>query len=224
MIWHLFRKDLRRLWVVAIVFLTMCILLCAAVFAPDYLEENDYIDATEIVLAGLLLHMLVFGNLMNVEKYEEKQQACRILAPLPVSGFEIVAAKFLSVFLNTIVGITAISVIFGLFGVGDAWPGLKLRYLLLTGALTLVLNGVSYLGVYRFGYHRVRAGIMAVYILALAGPQILSFLHQVGGKRNFLLAVAETGVPAVLGWLASALAVFAACLFASVKAQESREL
>jgi hypothetical protein len=205
-------------------FFGLCIVMCAAVFGGDYLEDNEYINATEMILAGLLLHMLVFGGLMSVEKYEEKHNAYRMAAPLPVLNIEIVAGKFLYIFLSAVLGIVSILIIYELFGIGGAWPGLRIRYLLLTGALSLALNGVSYLGVFKFGFHKVRAGIMAVYILALLGPQLVIFLQQVREKRYFLLSIAEMSIPTVFGWITAALAVFVFCLYASVKVRESREI
>ncbi len=221
---HLFKKDLRRLWILVFFFLAFCVLLCAAVFAAGYLEEHEYVDATSIITAGLLLHMLVFGNLMNVEKYEEKHHAYKLMAPLPVSSVEIVASKFLSILVCVVFGVISIHIIYELFGITGAWRGIRIRYLLLTGSLTLVLNSVSYLGVFRYGFHKVRAGIMGVYILALLAPQLIVFLQQVRETRYFLLTVGEASIPAVLGWIVAALAVFAVCLYASVRAKESREI
>ena len=224
MIYHLIKKDFRRLWSVIIAFFALGIIMCAAVFGEDYFEEGDYINATEMVLAGLLLHMLVFGNLMNVEKYEEKHNGYRMMAPLPVSSYELVVAKYITIFLNAVFGIVSIYVIYELFGVGDAWPGLKIRYLLVTGALTLVLNGISDVGVFRYGFHKVRMGIMVVYILALLGPQLITFLQQVRDTRFFLLAISEMSISAILGCAAAAVGIFAACLYASVRVRESREI
>jgi hypothetical protein len=224
MIYHLIKKDLRKLMVVVAAFFALTIVMCATVFGADYFEENEYLDASQMILAGLMLHMLVFGNLMNVEKYEEKHNAYKMMAPLPISNLEIVTAKFLNIFLSTAFGIISILVIYKLFGIGGTWPGMKLRYLLLTGALSLGLNSACYLGVFRYGFHRFRMVIMTVYVLALIGPQLVIFLQQVTERRYFLLQIAELSIPAVLGWLAAALIVFTLCLYGSVRVRESREI
>jgi len=224
MIFHLFMKDLRKLVIIAVVFILFAVIMCVTLFSEGFIDDNSYLDATKMILAGLLLHMLVFGNLMNVEKYEEKHNAYRMMAPFPVSALEIVAEKFFSILVCTVFGIVSILVIYDLFGVDVAWQGLRIRYLVLTGALTLSLNAIGYLGVFKYGFHRMRPAIMVVYILAMLGPQLTVFLQQVGERAYFLVKIAQMSVPGVIGLAGASLVICCACFFASVRVSESREL
>ncbi len=218
MIGHLIKKDLRKVWLLTLTFLVFCILMCALLFNSDDMKEIEYANTQAINLAGLLLNMLVFGNLMSVEKYEEKHNAYKMMAPLPVSAREVVAGKFVIVFLSVVFGITGIAVIYDLFGIGDLFPVLRIRYFLFTGSISLVLNGLCYVGVFRYGYHKMRAPIMGVYILVLLGPQLA------GEKDSYQLAILRAGIPAVAGWIAAALCLYVACIYVSVRVKESREI
>jgi hypothetical protein len=224
MIVHLVKKDLRRVWLLTLMFIVFCVLMCAVVFDSELLRESDYTQTSAMNLAGLLLNMLLFGNLMTVEKYEEKYSAYKIVAPLPVLDWEQVVGKFLIVLLSAAFGIIAVISIYKLFGIGNSWPGLRARYLLLTGSISLVLSGLCYVGIFKFGYHKMRAPIMALYILALIGPQLASFLQLVGEKESFHVAIGEASIPVVAGWILLSISLFAACLYASARVKESREI
>jgi hypothetical protein len=92
----------------------------------------------------------------------------------------------------------------------------------LSGALTLVLNGISYLGIFRYGFHKVRAGIMVVYIFAMLSPQIVIFVQQVSETEFFLIRIAEMPWTTLLGLVAAGVAVFCGCFVFSIKAKAGR--
>ena len=224
MIAHLIKKDLRKSWLVTLMFVLFCVLVCALVFDSEVLGESDYLNTSAMNMAGILLNMLVFGNLMNVEKYEEKHNAYKMMAPLPVSARELVSGKFFVVLLSAVCGIFGVAAIYSIFGIGGAWSALRIRYLLFSGSVSLVLAGLCYLGVFRYGYHKIRAAVMGVYIVALLTPQLASFLQLVGEKENYQTAIGEASVPVVVGWVTAAVCLYAACFYASVRAKESREI
>ena len=65
---------------------------------------------------------------------------------------------------------------------------------------------------------------MGVYVLALMVPQLVSFLQLVGERESFQTAVGNAAAPAVTGWVAAAVALYAVLLYASIRVKESREI
>ena len=224
MIAHLVKKDLRKTWLLASIFILFSVLMCSLVFDSEILKGSDYTNTSVMNLAGLLLNMLVFGSLMSIEKYEEKHSGYKMTAPLPVTSAEIVIGKFIVIFFAVVFGILGVLIIYRLFGIGDLRPELRLNYLLLAGSISLVLNGLSYLGIFKYGFHKVRAPIMGVYVLALIVPQLVSFLQLVGERVSFQTAVGNASEPAVAGSIAAAVSLYLVLLYASIKAKESREI
>ena len=201
MIFHLLKKDLRRTWAMILAFVGFALVLCAVVLRRDYVEGSGYGSSSGLVMAGLMLYMLVFGNLMSIEKYEEKYHGYRILAQLPVSRLDLVLSKYLLVLTSTVIGVFVLNSVYGLFSVLAAFPGERLKFLVLSGSICLVLNGFSYLGVFAYGYRRVRSAIMALYIISLAGPQLYIILQATRGVGSSLLeslsAIPPFVIPAV---------------------------
>ena len=212
------------MWTMPLAFLAFSILLSATVLQEDYMQEG-YGSSSALIYGGLMLYMLVFGNTMNVEKYEDKHHAYRILARLPVSRSDIVAGKFILVLAGTVLGVFTLEAIFRAFSILSLWPNVRFRYLLLSGSISLILNGIAYAGVFRYGYHKIRAWIMVLYILSLLGPQLLIFLQSTRGAGTTFV----DGIGAMSGAVFAVLCcvsflVFVLCIVVSVKTREIREL
>ena len=118
MILHLLRKDLRKTWSMDIAFVGFSLLLCAVVLRQDYVEVSGYGSTSGLTMAWLMLYMLVFGNLMNIEKYEEKHHAYRIMAQLPISSMDLALSKYLLMLINTVLGVLTLNGVFGAFKFG----------------------------------------------------------------------------------------------------------
>jgi hypothetical protein len=218
MIGHLIKKDLRKTWTMAAAFLGFTILLCAVIL-PEYSAIGDgFGGSSGMMLGGLMLYMLVFGNTMNIEKYEEKHHAYSWMAQLPVSGHELVLGKYIIVLVSTVAGVAVLQVLYQVFSIISAFPYSRLAFFVFSGCACLVLNGVAYLGLFRFGYRKMRAAIMALYVLCLIGPQLLLFLRAVGGDEAELAGGLASMSPAVLVVAAFlSLVVFAATAYAAAK-------
>ena len=211
MIFHLLKKDLRKTWTMDVAFVGFTLVLCAVVLRRDYVGSSGYGSSSGLVMAGLMLYMLVFGNLMNIEKYEEKHHGYRIMAQLPVSRLDLVLSKYLIALMNAVLGVLALNVVYGLFSILAAFPAERLKFLVLSGAICLVLSGFAYLGVFAYGYRRVRSGIMALYIISLIGPQLYIFLRASSGAGSNLIELLSLVRPVAI----AAVAVLALVLFAA---------
>ena len=130
-------------------------------------------------------------------------------------------SKYLIVLMNAVLGVLALNVAYSLFSILGAFPGERLKFLVLSGSICLVLNGLAYLGVFAYGYRRVRSGIMALYIISLIGPQLYIFLRASSGVGSNLIETLSLVRPAaIVAVVVVALAAFAGAAVAAARTAE----
>jgi hypothetical protein len=143
--------------------------------------------------------MLVFGSVMHTEKHDEKNRIYGFLDTLPITTTQIVAAKYLLILLLDIAGIGFLYLAMKLFAIRIQPAGLPLAALVLGGNVSLVLCGLGYVGVFKWGYSRLRVVIMVMYIALLVVPQLLLFLfiESRGSLSNIVSTVTRLNLPLV---------------------------
>jgi hypothetical protein len=218
MIFALLGKDLRKMWLLAIAFAVFSIVICAVLFQEDYIRESSYGSGAALIMSGMMLYMLVFGGLMNIEKYEEKHNGYKMMAVLPLPNSILVTVKYGILFVSTLVGIVYLLIVLKAFGVMENAFGQKLNYLLICGFVGLAANGLMYVGIFKHSYHRMRAVTMVIYIGMLIGPQLLHFLLQMRGDEAGFIRIIDS-VPVIGVWLITAvsLAVYWGSCYVSIR-------
>jgi|GEM_PF-5461704 len=162
------------------------VLLAEGLLLPGY--------TLPMAVANLLgMFMLAAGPVAIVEQAEEKNNAYAWLSTLPLRRQEIIAAKFLLVFL-TLTAVVAGNILQVYLRVPAAETATLLRNIfLLGGAGVLLLIGVMYNGILGAGYTRflMAVGFVAV-LLGLVPPILMSMKsfdvrNHIPMIRQFLL-------------------------------------
>ncbi len=191
MIAALLRKDLRKIWPLAAAFAVFSVLICAVMFQEDYILNSAYGSGSALILSGMMLYMLIFGGLMNIEKYEEKHNGYKIMSALPLPNFILSGVKFTILIFCFIIGVPYLLIILKIFAVMEGSFMLKLKYFLLSGSIGLAVNSVGYVGILKYGYNKIRVRITIVYIGLLLTPQVLHFLLLIFGNDTGFIQIID---------------------------------
>lgn len=135
---------------------------------------NHPINGPMMILTGGYVFMLVMSAVLINEMHEDKCHGYAFLQILPLTAREIVMSKFLMSFL-----LTAFLVIFNA-GMFSFFPGgldvlaFSRIYILCCGILGLCFVGVSYIGIYGFGFTTlIKTGIPVSILMALGVPILI---------------------------------------------------
>ena len=171
------------------------------------------LDLGLVILNSVLLILLTVGSVLVNEIEEEKNGGYRTFDGLPAIGAEIVGAKFLGAFLLTLAFATSHLVLATVWCTDLARAHHIRTAIFSTGALSLVLVGVLYVGVFSLGLARAMSilGISfwlvsAVFIVmvTLLGWNVDSTvggLVEVVGRADHLVTLAVGSLFFGLAWL-----------------------
>jgi len=125
-----------------------------------------------IVFSGGFIILFTVGALFICEQAEVKSGGYEFLQTLPLTPREIVAGKFTLVLANVLFCMTLLLLYVLLSYTRDVWlAGLSVAWVF--GALALVVSGVLYLAIYRFGLSAVTKIAWAVILLFMSVPVIV---------------------------------------------------
>lgn len=126
-----------------------------------------------VMFQGLWLILVVEGALAVNEKAEEKTRGYDFLRILPIKDREIVLSKFLIVLLTTVF-LVAFNYILYLFIPGSVHLYTIGRILVpLSAIYSLVLAGISYVIIFRFGHAVFVKFVWAVMIVTMVAPVLI---------------------------------------------------
>ena len=137
-----------------------------------YLVRKEFSGAM-VMFQGLWLILTVEAALATNEKTEEKSHGYDFLRTLPIKDEGIVRSKFLVVLISTVF-LTAFNYILYLF-----IPGLPHMYalgrvvVLLSAIYALLLAGVSYVIIFRFGHGAFVKFVWMAMIISMVGPLLI---------------------------------------------------
>ncbi len=130
-----------------------------------------------VMFQGLWLILIVEGSLAINEKTEEKSRGYDFLRTLPIKDSEIVLSKFLLV-LFTAIFLVILNCILYLFVPGpEHLYTLGQVFLPLSAIYALILAGVSYIIIFRFGHAVFVKFVWAAMIISMVAPVL--FLENV---------------------------------------------
>jgi len=145
-----------------------------------------------VIIGGVLILLLVFGAIFLNEQYEEKHKGYDLLAILPLTTREIVAAKFLLVLLANAIFTGFLVLIFSFSDARTEELLAARSYILLCGCCSLVLAGILYIGILGLGYTKFLV-VVLTFTTAL-GLVPLFIMQAYKGRMDIL-------VEQVLAWL-----------------------
>ncbi len=121
--------------------------------------------APQVLIAGVMIFMLVYGALFFNEQYEEKHKAYDFLDTLPVSAGDIVSAKFGLVLAAVTATVGYMLLLFSLTKIAPNDWALVRSYLLLSGVVCLGGAALSYIGIFILSYTKFAVIVMSFVVL-----------------------------------------------------------
>jgi hypothetical protein len=104
------------------------------------------------LISGIAIFMYTIGAMLGSEQVEEKNRGYTILATLPISNFEITAAKFLLPLVSGFALALSLILLFATFSAPAQDMLLVRSYFLLAASAGLLVAGLLYIGIFTFGY------------------------------------------------------------------------
>jgi hypothetical protein len=154
-----------------------------------YLVRKEFSGAM-VMFQGLWLILTVESALAVNEKTEEKQHGYDFLRMLPIKDREVVLSKFLIVLLATIF-LLVFNYTLYLFIPGSVHMYAIGRVVVLLSAIyALLLTGVSYVIIFRFGHAAFVKFVWVVMIISMVGP-ILIYEDVILKTSTDLATIAE---------------------------------
>ncbi len=182
------------------------------------------LDGILVIFQGLWMVLIVEGAIAGNEKSEEKTKGYEFLRTLPLTDREIVRSKFILVLLTTVFVLACNSILY-LFMPGPSHlKELGPLYALICANFCLVLAGISYIIIFRFGHAAFVKFVWIATIVIMLTPILLfefvlrktdidfKALIETINQNNWLIGACST----ICG-----LAVYSSLLQAATKAKQA---
>ncbi len=132
--------------------------------------SNEVFDPIYIFYQTPFIFWIVLGAIWTQENMESKIKGYAFLSTLPITVRELVVSKF-SV---ALIAISAYELFqlstLGLFSTPSEYIPLIRSYLVLYGGACLLISGLFYLGLFKFGFIRISKFIFIIWILLFISP------------------------------------------------------
>ncbi|MFA9452383.1 MAG: hypothetical protein ACERK6_00585 [Candidatus Aminicenantaceae bacterium] len=166
-------RLIQKFSVMYVFYLAMYALLMFPLLNYDRISGPDTENPIYIFYQGVFLIWVVLGALWAHEKMEHKTHADRFLRTLPLGGLKIMGAKFTLVFVTTILFIVYQSGMIRILTGNAQLAAATWQYLCVLGSLCLILAGMAYMGIYRFGFVVFGKLLLGIWILLFLSPILL---------------------------------------------------
>ena len=117
-----------------------------------------------VIIAAIWLH----------EQVEDKSKGYEFLKQLPIKATKIVGAKFLVVFITVFIYILFYSVAFWLISSSPDYVNPSITMMLAAGAVSLIIGGILYSVIFRFGFAKLRIILFVLMLFSIALPILLN--------------------------------------------------
>lgn len=220
---HLIVKDLRRdIWMIAaFAAFSLGLMILYRQISDDYSNAGALLDWSSLYVIIIMLIMLVYGTVMHVEKHEDKNSAYAFLRTLPISDREVVTAKFILLLFLDIIGVAYLWAAIRLSELTYSPISILPRYLITAGIVCLVFSGIIYLGIYRFGYMKMKAWIMVLYLAMLILPQAIVLIglevRGIDPLDSLMAKISGLNIPLVV---CLGLLIYAGCLIGAISVKK----
>lgn len=185
-------RLIKKFSVMYVFFLGLYAVLVFPLLNHDRITGPDPENPIYIFYQGVYLIWMVLGALWAHENLENKTNGYRFLQTLPLGGKKIIGAKFALVLASTTLFIVYQSVMIRILTGNALLAATTWAYMAVLGSLCLVLAGLAYVGIYRFGFTRFGKLLLGLWLLLFLSPIIL---------RELLLPTLQLTVDDVLGFV-----------------------
>jgi hypothetical protein len=210
--WEVLKKDAK--------FVIIYLAAVGAAVLLLWILVGDPLATAFILLCTVLIYFLVFGEIFINEQYEEKHHGYVFLSTLPVNMKEIVAAKFLRVFLSAFFLVGLIVLLISLSARPSEVIVLARSFILLNGVIALLLAGLAFIGLFGMGYTL----FLRISLIFLVFLQLIPFILMSTQKVDAVILGISEFLPTI-AWLIVipvALAVYFGLLLAAIKVKSLR--
>ncbi len=218
-------KDLRRDLLMIVSFIGLSVVTTATFLEETYMRLGSSGALSSLFIPCILLLMLVYGTVMHVEKYEDKNRTYGLLRTLPILAREIVFAKYLLLILLDIAGIGFLYLTLKLFSIEVEPDRLTPAVLIIAGNVSLVTCGFGSAGIFKWGFSKIRIAIFVFYMsLLVVPPASFTLIRETRGSAGldgFISSLANANLLLVS---VCGLVLYFGSMFLAVRIKENEAL
>jgi len=133
-------------------------------------DSADSFDFIYVFYQGSWIFWMVLGPIWGNEQIEAKNKGYIFLSTLPIKKSEIVISKYMLVFLSVVFFVVYYSIAILFFPTPPEHLTLIRTFICILGGICLMISGVVYLGIYRFGFSKLSKVIFALWIFLFLSP------------------------------------------------------
>jgi hypothetical protein len=210
--WEVLKKDIK--------FVTIYLAAVLAAVLLLLILTGDPLATAFVLLCTVFIYFLVFGEIFINEQYEEKHHGYIFLSTLPVNTKEVVAAKFLRVFISAFLFVGVIVLLISLSARPLEGIVLARSFILLNGVLALVLAGLAFIGLFGMGYTL----FLRISLIFLVFLQLIPFLLMATKKVDAFIHGVSDFLPTINWMIAipAGVAVYFGLMLAAIKVKSLR--
>jgi len=184
--------------------------------------SNEAFDPIYIFYQTPFIFWIVLGAIWTQENLESKIKGYAFLSILPITVRELVMSRFgaalLAIFLYELFQLSTLH----LFSTPSEYNPLIRSYLILYGGVCLIISGLYYLGLFKFGFTRISKYMFVLWILLFLSPLPI---------REFLAPIFDIEIidilrsAANLNWIlvaAVSLAIYTGLMVAAIKVKSAQ--
>ncbi len=139
----------------------------------DRVTGPDTENPSYIFYQGIFLIWVVLGALWAHENMEQKANGYKFLKTLPLRGAKIIGAKFTLVFMSTVLFVAYQGIMIRILTGNSSLAAATWKYNAVLGSLCLILAGLAYMGIYRFGFSVFGKLLLGLWMLFFFSPIIM---------------------------------------------------
>lgn len=210
--WEVLKKDIK--------FVTIYLAAVLAAVLLLLVLTGDPLATAFVLLCTVFIYFLVFGEIFINEQYEEKHHGYIFLSTLPVNIKEIVAAKFIRVFLSAFLFVGVIVLLISLSARPLEGIVMARSFILLNGVLALLLAGLAFIGLFGMGYTL----FLRIALIFLVFLQLIPFLLMATKKVDAFIRGVWDFLPTINWMIAipAGVAVYFGLMLAAIKVKSLR--
>jgi hypothetical protein len=201
------------------------LIIMATLLQEACVQEESVGSLYGLFTTIIFIHMLVFGSVMHIEKYEEKNKGYNFICTMPVTSTEIVVAKFLLLLLLGVLGVGFLLIMTWIFKIGSGTASLRRSILVMAGSTSLLAGGLCYVGIFKWGYGKMKIAVFIIYIALMLLPSLSVILtKEVGGAnglQKIAVVLADMNLPLIS---VCTVVVFSGLMFLGIKVMKDKRV
>jgi len=166
-------RLIKKFSVMYVLYLGLYMVLLFPLLNYDRVTGPDTEDPSYMFYQGIFLVWVVLGALWAHENLEHKTHGYRFLQTLPLGWRKILGAKFALVFATTAAFTVYQSAMLWILTGNGPLAAASWNYNAVLGSLCLILAGLAYLGISRFGFVLFGKLLLGIWIFLFLSPILM---------------------------------------------------